>query len=109
MTEESLKSLSSRVTVINVLMGHIKRAIILLLSFKRSNNEVCYWQKILKICMGRTHRGQVVSRNRSICLIVGDVVCLCAVTATVLEIKVINYWRRKVFVMVAARGVAHKN
>lgn len=34
---------------------------------------------------------QVVFRNRSICLIVGDVVCLCAVTATVLEIKVINY------------------
>lgn len=43
---------------------------------------VVLWQKCLEICMGRTHRKQVVSRNRSICLIVGDVVCLCAVTAT---------------------------
>lgn len=54
---------------------------------------------------GPDHQGQVVSRNRSICLIVGDV-CLCAVTATVLEIKVINYTKRKVFVMTDARGVA---
>lgn len=63
------------------------------------------WKK-LKICMEPTHHGQVVSCNRSICLIVGDVVCLCSVTATVLEIKAINYEQRKVFVMVAARGVA---
>lgn len=81
------------VTVINLLI-HLLLAKwpnkTLLLSLKAHDDNWSEKKQPLKICMARTHRGQVVSRNRTICLIVGDVVCLCASTATVLEIKVIN-------------------
>lgn len=61
----------------------------------------------LRICIGRTHRAGR-ARNRTICLCLGDVECLC--TDRALRDKTHKFTEQKVFVVpLPARGVASSN